>query len=448
MKRTNLLFTLSLLFMLVAAVRVSARDRYNFNSDWKLQVGDIKGADSRGFKDNEWQRVTLPHAFNEDEAFKVPIKQLTDTVAWYRKHFRLPREAKGKKVFVEFEGLRMGADFYLNGHHLGYHENGVMAVGLDLTPYINYGGENVIAVRVDNNWAYRERATGQRFQWNDSNFNANYGGIPKNVWLHVADNVYQTLPLYSNLGTTGVYIYATDIDVASRKAVINAESEVRNESKRPVSIGYSVEVVDADGNTVGTFGCEPVSVAPGATVTLTASDTVDNLHFWSWGYGYLYDVKTTLLVNGKAADQVVTRTGFRKTRFGNGMIWLNDRVLQMKGYAQRTSNEWPGVGLSVPPWMSDYSNGMLIDHNANFFRWMHVTAWKQDAESCDRVGVMQMLPAGDAERDVEDRRWGQRTELMRDMIIYFRNHPSVIFYESGNESISCDHMIEMRDIRD
>ena len=448
MKRTNLLFTLSLLFMLVAAVRVSARDRYNFNSDWKLQVGDIKGADSRGFKDNGWQRVTLPHAFNEDEAFKVPIKQLTDTVAWYRKHFRLPREAKGKKVFVEFEGLRMGADFYLNGHHLGYHENGVMAVGLDLTPYINYGGENVIAVRVDNNWAYRERATGQRFQWNDSNFNANYGGIPKNVWLHVADNVYQTLPLYSNLGTTGVYIYATDIDVASRKAVINAESEVRNESKRPVSIGYSVEVVDADGNTVGTFGSEPVSVAPGATVTLTASDTVDNLHFWSWGYGYLYDVKTTLLVNGKAADQVVTRTGFRKTRFGNGMIWLNDRVLQMKGYAQRTSNEWPGVGLSVPPWMSDYSNGMLIDHNANFFRWMHVTAWKQDAESCDRVGVMQMLPAGDAERDVEGRRWGQRTELMRDMIIYFRNHPSVIFYESGNESISRDHMIEMRDIRD
>ena len=143
MKRTNLLFTLSLLFMLVAAVRVSARDRYNFNSDWKLQVGDIKGADSRGFKDNGWQRVTLPHAFNEDEAFKVPIKQLTDTVAWYRKHFRLPREAKGKKVFVEFEGLRMGADFYLNGHHLGYHENGVMAVGLDLTPYINYGGETL-----------------------------------------------------------------------------------------------------------------------------------------------------------------------------------------------------------------------------------------------------------------------------------------------------------------
>ncbi|MCI8997625.1 MAG: glycoside hydrolase family 2 protein [Muribaculaceae bacterium] len=434
--------------MLASGLSLSAREKYNFNSDWKLKVGDIKGADQRNFNDGGWKSVTLPHAFNEDEAFKVPIAQLTDTIAWYRKHFKLPKEAKGKKVFAEFEGVRMGADFYLNGHHLGFHENGVMAVGLDLTPYINYGGDNVLAVRTDNSWTYRERATNQRYQWNDKNFNANYGGIPKNVWLHVADKVYQTLPLYSNLGTTGVYIYATDIEVESRRAVINAESEVRNESKRPVSVGYKVEVIDPDGKTVGSFSSNPVTIAPGATTTVAASDTISDLHFWSWGYGYLYDVKTILTVDGKDADEVVTRTGFRKTRFGDGKIWLNDRVIQMKGYAQRTSNEWPGVGLSVPPWMSDYSNGMLIDHNANFFRWMHVTAWKQDAESCDRVGVMQMLPAGDAEKDVNDRRWGQRTELMRDMIIYFRNHPSVIFYECGNESISRDHMIEMRDIRD
>lgn len=426
----------------------AAREKYNFNSDWQLKIGDTAGAEKKGFHDADWKKVTLPRAFNEDEAFKVPIEKLTDTVVWYRKHFRLPKEAKGQKVFAEFEGLRMGADFYLNGHPLGYHENGVMAVGIDLTPYINYGGENVLAVRVDNDWDYRERDTKQKYQWNNKNFNANYGGIPKNVWLHTTDRVYQTLPLYSNLGTTGTYIYATDINVGSRTAVINAESEVKNETKKTVSLGYEVEVIDTDGNTVGKFDSNPVSVAPGATVTLAACDTISGLNFWSWGYGYLYDVKTRLKVNGKTADEVTTRTGFRKTRFGDGKIWLNDRVLQMKGYAQRTSNEWPGVGMSVPPWMSDYSNGMLIDHNANFFRWMHVTAWKQDAESCDRMGVMQMLPAGDAEKDVEGRRWGQRKELMRDMIIYFRNNPSVIFYESGNESISRDHMLEMREIRD
>ena len=436
------------LTVFLAPGNAGARERYNFNSDWKLKVGDFPGAEKSGYDDSSWQRVSLPHAFNEDEAFKVAIADLTDTIAWYRKKFRLPKEAKGKKVFVEFEGVRMGADFYLNGHHLGLHENGVMAVGFDLTPYINYSGDNIIAVRTDNAWDYRERATGQRYQWNDRNFNVNYGGIPKNVWLYVADPVYQTLPLYSNLGTTGVYVYATDIEVASRKAVINAESEVRNDSRKPVKVGYEVSVSDPDGKSVASFRGNPVDIKPGETAVVAASDTVSGLHFWSWGYGYLYDVKTTLLVDGKPADEVVTRTGFRKTRFGDGKIWLNDRVIQMKGYAQRTSNEWPGVGMSVPPWMSDYSNGMLIDHNANFFRWMHVTPWRQDVESCDRVGVMQMLPAGDSEKDVADRRWGQRKELMRDAIIYFRNNPSVIFYESGNESISREHMLEMKEIRD
>ncbi|MBD5262376.1 MAG: glycoside hydrolase family 2 protein [Bacteroides sp.] len=447
MKRNVFAFAMLLLAGALASFG-APREKYNFNSDWLLKVGDFQGAEKNSFNDKNWKPVTLPRAFNEDEAFKIPIAELTDTVMWYRKHFRLPKEAKGQKVFAEFEGVRMGADFYLNGHPLGYHENGVMAVGLDLTPYINYGGENVLAVRVDNDWKYKERETGQGYQWNNNNFNANYGGIPKNVWLHTTDNIYQTLPLYSNLGTTGTYIYATDIDVASRRAVINAESEVKNETKKAANVGFDVEVIDADGKTVGRFNSAPVKVAPGETVTLAACDTINNLNFWSWGYGYLYDVKTRLTVDGKTADEVTTRTGFRKTRFGDGKIWLNDRVLQMKGYAQRTSNEWPGVGMSVPAWMSDYSNGMLIDHNANFFRWMHVTAWKQDAESCDRVGVMQMLPAGDAEKDVEGRRWGQRKELMRDMIIYFRNHPSVIFYESGNESISRDHMLEMREIRD
>ena len=234
----------------------------------------------------------------------------------------------------------------------------------------------------------------------------------------------------------------------SREAVINAESEIRNEYDTPFNVNYEVSVYDYDDKLVSTFRGEPMVVSPKTTVTVKASQKLDNLHFWSWGYGYLYKVKTRLIVNDKIIDEVATRTGFRKTRFGEGKIWLNDRVLQMKGYAQRTSNEWPGVGLSVPPWMSDFSNGLLLDHNANFFRWMHVTPWKQDVESCDRVGVIQVMPAGDAEKDAVGRWWGQRVELMRDAIIYFRNNPSILFYESGNESISKEHMLEMIAIRD
>ena len=135
---------------------------YTSNSQWLLHVGDIQGAEKNSFSDKDWKKVTLPHAFNEDEAFKVGIENMTDTVSWYRKHFKLPKTAKGKKVFIEFEGVRQGADFYVNGNHIGLHENGVMAVGFDLTSYLNFGGENVIAVRTDNDWNYKERATGSK----------------------------------------------------------------------------------------------------------------------------------------------------------------------------------------------------------------------------------------------------------------------------------------------
>lgn len=436
------------IFMALGHIHAAEREKYNFNSDWKLKVGDIVQAEEMDYSDAEWKSVTLPHAFNEDEAFKLNIKDLTDTIVWYRKHFRLPADAKGRKVFIEFEGARQGIDLYVNGHLVGQHENGVMAFGFDLTAFVKPGKENVIAARIDNNWDYAEKATGVKYQWSNRNFNANYGGLPKNVWLHVTDKLYQTLPLYSNLQTTGVYIYAEDIQVRARKARIHAESEVKNETKKSQTVGYLVELFDRDGKLVKAFCGEEKKINPGEKIVLSAESEVEGLHFWSWGYGYLYTVKTALCIEGKKTDEVITRTGFRKTRFADGKVWLNDRVIQLKGFAQRTSNEWPAVGMSVPAWLSDYSNGLMVKANANLVRWMHVTPWKQDVESCDRVGLIQAMPAGDAEKDCKGRQWEQRKLVMRDAIIYNRNNPSILFYECGNESISREHMLEMKKIRD
>lgn len=448
MKHKLFLFTFLLAILSATNIQASERKKYNFNSEWKLRIGDFPKAKDTKFDDSKWKQVTLPHAFNEDEAFKLSIEQLTDTVVWYRKSFQIPELKSNQKVFVEFEGVRQRGDFYLNGHYLGRHENGVMAVGFDLTPHIKEG-ENVIAVRTDNDWMYREEGTNSKFQWNDRNFNANYGGIPKNVFLYVTDNVYQTLPLYSNLKTTGVYVYAQDFDIQGRKATIHAESEVRNDSKATRQFSYQVTILDADGKLMKTFQGDKVTLKAGETKTVKASAILHNLHFWSWGYGYLYTVKTALKDdNNQIFDEVSTRTGFRKTRFAEGKIWLNDRVIQMKGYAQRTSNEWPAVGLSVPAWLSDFSNDLMVKGNANLVRWMHATPWKQDVESCDRVGLIQAMPAGDAEKDREGRQWEQRVELMRDAIIYNRNNPSILFYECGNKAISREHMIEMKAVRD
>ncbi len=439
--------TLLVIAFMAAAAALSAREKLNFNSGWLLHTGDVPAAARASFADGSWQKVTLPHAFNEDEAFAVDIKKLTDTVVWYRKHFRLPRDIRGGKVFIEFEGARQGVQVYVNGALAGEHDNGVMAFGMDLTELVKPGA-NVIAVRVDNTWEYVARGADRKYQWSDRNFNANYGGLPKNVWLHLTGPVYQTLPLYSNLGTTGTYIYASDIRVASREAVIHAQSQVRNESRAAVTAGLDVTVTGPDGAELVRFSGQEVQVAPGADATLEACAPASGIHFWSWGYGYLYDVKTTVTVDGKPVDEVVTRTGFRKTRFAQGKFWLNDRVMMVHGFAQRTSNEWPALGMSVPAWISDYSNSLMVECGGNLVRWMHVTPWKQDVESCDRTGLMQAMPAGDAEKDAEGVQWEQRKALMRDAIIYNRNNPSIIFYECGNESISRAHMLEMKAIRD
>ena len=443
------------MLLLALSMQGVERKKLNFNADWRLAIGDFTEAVNPDFDDSKWKQVTLPYAFNGDEAFKKDIVDLTDTVVWYRKKFRVESSefrVQSSKVFIEFEGVRQGADFYLNGHHLGMSENGVMACGFDLTPYIKEG-DNVLAVRCDNSWTYRSRKHNSRYQWNDRNFNANYGGIPKNVFLHITDKLYQTLPLYSDLGTTGTYVYATDFDIKGRKATIHVESEVKNEDARERKFFLTVVVKDAEGNKVAGFnGNETYTLQPGETVIAKAEKALQNLHFWSWGYGYLYTIETYLRDKLETAtadnDRVVTRTGFRKTRFGEGKIWLNDRVLMVHGYAQRTSNEWPGVGISVPAWLSDYSNNLMVESGGNVVRWMHVTPWKQDIESCDRVGLIQAMPAGDSEKDVEGARWTQRTELMRDAIIYNRNNPSILFYECGNESISREHMLEMKAIRD
>jgi beta-galactosidase len=432
-----------------AADPAPSRTKYNFNPEWRVLVGDPAGAEKADFADKSWKRVTLPYAWNEDEAFQKDIKDLSTGVAWYRKHFRLPAGAAGQKVFIEFEGVRLAGEFYVNGQPLGCHENGVMAVGFDLTPYLRPAPQdNVLAVRTDNDWDYKEKATGQAYQWSNRNFNANYGGIPKNVYLHVMSPLHQTLPLFSTLGTTGVYVYAQDFDVAGGQATVVAEAQVKNEFSAPRTFAFEAKIADGAGKSVGTLRGGTITLQPGETKTAQARAKLSELHFWSWGYGYLYTVATRLLVDNKVVDEVQTRTGFRKTEFAGGLIKLNDRAMQVHGYAQRTSNEWPAVGLGVPSWLSDYSNGLMVSGNANLVRWMHVTPWKQDVESCDRVGLPQAMPAGDAEKDVSDRRWGQRLELMRDAIIYNRNNPSILFYEGGNESISAAHMQELKAIRD
>lgn len=460
--------TIVALLATLALPTMAQRD-INFNADWQLHYPQKSRLHA-----GETKTVTLPRAWNEDEAYHVGIAQLPDDTCRYTKSFFVPGDWQGKHVFIEFEGARQAAEVWLNGHYVGMHQNGVMAFGFDLTPYIIYNKENRLEVLTDNAWGYREKTPqtthagtsaseemvvdgnglpnnttpASGFQWNNKNFNMNMGGLPKNVKLHVMGDVYQTLPLFSNLGTTGTYVYGTQYDIKGKKVTANVESQVINASQKAHKLSLNVEVLDVDDKPVASFTGKAMTAKAGDTLTLSAQKALKDVHFWSWGYGYLYRVKSTLLVDGKAADAVTLRTGFRKTEFKEGKIFLNDRCMMVHGYAQRTSNEWPSVGIDIPTWLSDYSNDLMVQSGGNVVRWMHVTPSKQDVESCDRVGLIQAMPAGDAEKDSKGRQWEQRCELMRDAIIYNRNNPSILFYEGGNESISREHMIELRAIRD
>jgi len=446
-----------LLFGVAAAAQVAApatpptvRARYNFNPGWLLFAGDPANAQSPTFDDSAWKQVTLPHAWNENSAYKVSIHDMPTGIAWYRKHFRVPANSKGQRIFLEFEGIRMAGEVYLNGKFLGRHEDGITVFGFDITDSVQPApAENVLAVRTDNDWKYKEVATGTPFHWNDTNFYANYGGINKNVWLHVMAPLHQTLPIYSLLGTTGTYIWASQFDLAHNAATVTVESQTRNDGPAPQTVSYTVRIVDAQTHlTVATFSGPDATLAPAETRTFTASSPVNDLHFWSWGYGYLYDVVTTLSVGGHPIDSVTTRTGFRQTSFDHGMLTLNGRVLDVHGYGQRTTNEWPALGIDLPPWLSDFSNHLMVQSGGNVVRWMHVTPSRQDTDSSDRVGLIQSMPAGDAEGDSQGRQWQQRVEVMRDSIVYNRNNPSILFYESGNHTIADAHMADMKAVRD
>jgi beta-galactosidase len=464
----SLVLSAVVLSMLLAAVSArgqekytvpaSPRETFNFNTDWKFIRQDVPNAADPAFDDSTWATVSTPHTWNDVDSYRAFIshaggdKTIYEGIGWYRKHFKLPPEAEGQKIFLELEGLKQAAHFFLNGKPVGLYENGITGFGMDLTPLVKFGGqENVLAAKVDNTIEYKEEATGVDFEWKNSNSNPNFGGLDRDIWLHILPKVYQTLPLYYGLKTSGVYVYGTDYDIKNKSVVVNLESQVRNETDAAASVTLSAAVVDADGVVHAQFSGDSQNVAAGQTITLMAKGPLAGAHFWDTTDPYLYDVYSIISIDGKAADVCKINTGFRKAEFkggaGTGGVWLNDHFVWLTGYSQRSVNDWPGLGQAYPDWMHDFNAAMVRESNGNYIRWMHISPQRVDVTACDKYGITDVCPAGDGEHDVTGRQWDQRVEVMRDSMIYFRNHPSILFWEAGNSGITGDQMQQMVDTR-
>ncbi len=459
----------------------------------------LKGVEKNGkpfyavdYDDADWKTVSMPHPVNAEDSFDDRLVDAGEAnlyrgFMFYRKNFTLSKDMTGKKTFIEFESIRQSIYLYVNGNFAGYYEAGIAPVGFDISNFVK-PGDNLVAVATENTAArgiklYTKETkpgstpgdqSGISHQWNQKDFNPVQGGIAGNVNLYVKEPVYLTLPLYNNLKTTGTYITADDFNFAAGSARINIKAEVRNESKTAAKLKLAVNINDAaDGKLIKTFTGTVNAVAPAKdagkiyetslendiynenpkptdVITpdvqyITVSDTVNGLEFWSPDNPKLYTVSISLLDadSSKVCDIENITTGFREVVFvADKGLMINGKAFFLKGYAQRSTNGWAVIGVAND-WLNDFEAALVRESGADFIRWMHVAPKPTIIRSGDKYGVVSVAPGGDKETDVKDRRWNQRMEAMRDTLIYFRNSPSVIFWEAGNNAISAEHMAEI-----
>ncbi len=256
---------------------------YKFNADWKFFFGDPIGAAQPEFNDLTWTNLSLPHTWNDIDTYRSFISHSGGDqseklfgVGWYRKHFKLPISANGQKVFLQFDGMRQAGHFFLNGKSIGIYENGITAVGLDITKFVKFGGQdNILAVQVDNNPNYKEQATDTPFEWNTKDFNPNFGGLNRDARLIVTSKIYQTLPLYENLKTTGNYIYPSNYDINNKTYDVNIESQVRNESGDQQPITLTTVIVDDNGHVCTKLQGNTSDLVDGETETFSTNGEVE-----------------------------------------------------------------------------------------------------------------------------------------------------------------------------
>lgn len=518
--------------------------------NWKFLLADAfplkdaleKWRDAKGhyfyepdYHEQDWQDVTLPHSFNDVDLFRARIEDAGSgqkrTFAFYRKYFTIPKEHKHHKVLLEFEGMRQTCYLYVNGTMAGYYEAGVAPFGFDITAYVHYDKENLIAIATDNTAARNidlciaetpnkpdvepgsylmsqdRQAPADRegigFFWNCNDFNPSVGGITRPVKIHFKPQVYLTLPLYSNLQTKGCYIYGQNYTLENHTAEISVEAEIRNETASPVNAWLDIKLCKLDDTVIAQFSSPsqvippvgtiipPLSITPAdayiwkeengvgkyvpceeadspasardgsspaafsSALSQTATDSADitllhatsttlPLRFWSIDDPYLYRVEITLHTDEGCMDSTSIETGFCQIGYDKDRgVLINGKPIWLRGYAQRAANEWAAIGIA-PEWLKDMDARLIRESNANHVRFMHVAGSPADIRAFDRHGIVCTQPAGDKERENFGRQWNQRVELMRDVIIAFRNHPSIFFWEAGNNSINKDHMRQMR----
>ncbi len=388
--------------------------------DWRFHLGDATGAQRPNFDDGSWTSLDVPHdwsislPFNQSSAAGSGGGYLDGGVGWYRKRFSLPESSSSQKVFVQFDGIYMDSTVWLNGTQICARPYGYSSFECDATNAASFGGENVLAVRVNNQLPSSRWYSGS--------------GIYRHVWLKTVNPV--------RVAYTGTRVTTPQVSAAS--ATVELTVSVQNDTSAAQSVTLSSVVLDAAGAEVAVASAPATLVGAGQIADVTHSATVTNPELWSPASPYLYSIITTVAVDGATVDTYRSPLGIRSFEFdANTGFALNGQPLKINGVCNH--HDLGALGAAVNYRAMEKRMQMLKDMGANALRTSHNPPAPELLDICDRLGFLVMDEAFDcwyAGKNTYDygrffREWADTD--VKDLVARDRNHPSVIIWSIGNE---------------
>jgi beta-galactosidase len=397
-------------------------ERTSLDKDWRLMIGDSADAAAPGFDDRGWKPVDVPNdwaiagPFDEKARSTGSGAWLPTGVAWYRKHFRLPASARGRRVFVEFDGVMERSGVWINGRHVGHRPNGYASFRYELTPFLDAEGDNVLAVRADTSAQPASR-------WYAG------GGIYRHVRLVISGDAH-----FDQWG-----IAVRPSQVSSKGADISIQASIRNLADQAKVGRIAVAIVAPDGKTVARGESMTATLDGGRVTSLQAQTRVTDPRLWDLEDPALYRAEVTLLSDGgEVLDRQVERFGLRDARFeADTGFWLNGRNIKLKGVAIHADGG--AFGMAVPLAVYERRLRGLKALGVNAIRTAHHPFSPEFLDLCDRLGLVVMDEAFDmwtVAKNPQDYHlfftdWSSLDA--RDFARRDRNHPSVVIWSIGNE---------------
>ena len=400
----------------------SGRLVWNFNAGWRFHLGDVAGAEVKDYNDKSWEVVSTPHTVQLMPAEASGCRNYQG-VAWYRKHFKLPKECAGRDVTLHFEAIMGKQTIYMNGQKVKEHEGGYLPITITLPTTV--GDDMVVAIKADNS-DDKTYPPGKKQAQLDF---AYHGGIYRDVWLIAKNKVAITDALEENkVAGGGIFVHYANISEKSAEVYVN--TEVRNSDTRPRTITVENALSLSGATMVGGPASTKLKLQPGEARTITQRFIVKSPKLWSPETPYLYHI-TTRIKDGKSSlDGGVTRIGIRSFEFkGKEGFWLNGKRYHQLVGANR-HQDFAYVGNALPNSQQWRDAKRLRDAGFTIIRTAHYPQDPSFMDACDELGLFIIVATPGWQYWNKDKGWDEKVhENTRNIIRRDRNHPCVLMWE-------------------